>query len=375
MSFCVVNLSKYNFCISFDIGEPQDLHDSNQSELKILQLIRKIHTYLLDEVMVNSRYARIKPLCTNEYSDCTIWAAQGECEENPTFMHFKCPLACRTCDQLEVEVRCPLDYAELDKTNVWKKEGDLDRMFHRIIQDPYYARYEPKILSKPNQIRTDSTDDCSLWVISLEKFLTDEECDRFVEVAAAEGYERSETVDESLLGLDGDYEGATIADRTSENAWCSDICRADPIMLNVMNRIENVTGIPKENQEDFQLLKYEKGQFYKEHTDYITYRADGPRIATFFIYLNDVTSGGETVFTKLGLSVTPKKGKAILYPAVTDFNPMAEDECSEHEALPVIEGIKHAANAWIHMRDYQNSSDDCPTLLLEEESDDESDEE
>ena len=119
ISFCVVNLREYLniFHISFDIGELQDLSDNDQNEIKILQLIRKIHTYLLDEVMVNPRYARIKPLCRNNDSQCAIWAAEGECEEDPSYMHFECPLACRTCDQLEIEVRCPLDYAALDETN------------------------------------------------------------------------------------------------------------------------------------------------------------------------------------------------------------------------------------------------------------------
>merc|ERR1712066_883906 len=129
-------------------------------------------------------------------------------------------------------------------------------------------------------------------------------------------------------------------------------------MERVIDRIVNVTGIPKENQEDFQLLKYEVGEFYTSHTDYIQVRADGPRIATFFLYLNDVPSGGETKFPELNISVTPKKGKAMLFPSVKNDDPLEEDLCSEHESLPVTEGVKHAANVWIHLRNYQNQQDD-----------------
>ena len=48
------------------------------------------------------------------------------------------------------------------------------------------------------------------------------------------------------------------------------------------------------------------------------------------------------------------------FPSVTNLDPMVEDSCSLHEAMPVIEGIKHAANVWIHMRSYQD--DGCPTF-------------
>ena len=46
-------------------------------------------------------------------------------------------------------------------------------------------------------------------------------------------------------------------------------CREDPLATRVMERIGNVTGAATTNFEDFQLLQYEKGQFYKTHHDYI----------------------------------------------------------------------------------------------------------
>ena len=78
------------------------------------------------------------------------------------------------------------------------------------------------------------------------------------------------------------------------------------------------------NYESFQVLKYEIGQRYGVHHDYGNEDrklACGPRILTFFLYLSDVEEGGETAFPNLGLSVTPKKGKALLWPSTLDQNP------------------------------------------------------
>jgi len=117
-------------------------------------------------------------------------------------------------------------------------------------------------------------------------------------------------------------------------------------------------GIPSENSEDLQLLKYEVGQFYNTHHDYIPHQKDrqcGPRILTFFLYLSDVESGGGTDFPDLGIKVTPKKGRAVLWPSIYNSDPMKADKRMMHQALPVDAGLKFGANAWIHMFDYQAS--------------------
>jgi prolyl 4-hydroxylase len=91
-------------------------------------------------------------------------------------------------------------------------------------------------------------------------------------------------------------------------------------------------------------------------TDYIenrTERAQGVRILTVFLYLNDVEEGGGTRFTDLDITVQPKKGRALIWPSVLDANPDVKDDRTHHEALPVKKGIKYGANAWIHQRDFK----------------------
>jgi len=110
-----------------------------------------------------------------------------------------------------------------------------------------------------------------------------------------------------------------------------------------MERMQNITGIPERHQESLQLLRYEVGQFYGQHNDYIEYQAKrpvGPRILTFYLYLNDVPNGGETNFPRIGLSVTPKAGRAVLWPSVLNEAPNEMDLRSDHQAMPVIEGVK-----------------------------------
>ena len=213
------------------------------------------------------------------------------------------------------------------------------------------------------------------WVITIDNFLTDEECDFLIEAGKQLGYERSVEVKTSKDGKLGE---AYISEfRTSSNAWCNgyiissdnstESCKDSLLVRNVKEKMELFTSVPPANSEDLQLLNYDPGQFYKVHHDYIAAHAplqSGPRILTMFLYLNDVEEGGGTRFPELAphakpLTVDPKKGKALLWPSILDENPTMKDWWTIHEALPVVKGKKYAANAWLHLRDYQNVKSQC----------------
>jgi prolyl 4-hydroxylase len=100
-------------------------------------------------------------------------------------------------------------------------------------------------------------------------------------------------------------------------------------------------------------------------SDYIekqTERQCGPRILTFFIYLSDLPEdgGGGTDFPKLGLTIQPKKGSAVLWPSVYNSDPKRMDKRFDHQALPVLNGTKFAMNGWIHNFDYVGPQVSCP---------------
>jgi hypothetical protein len=79
-------------------------------------------------------------------------------------------------------------------------------------------------------------------------------------------------------------------------------------------------------------------------------------ILTFFLYLSDVEEGGETEFPLIDLKVQPKRGKAILWPSVQNQNLLVQEGRTNHAALPVVKGLKYAANSWIHLYDFQKSN-------------------
>lgn len=80
-----------------------------------------------------------------------------------------------------------------------------------------------------------------------------------------EGYKRSEDV--GAIKLDGTVEGVKSKGRTSENAWCTTRggCRNATLAHMIHKRMERILEIPAQNSEDFQILRYEVGQFYEVH--------------------------------------------------------------------------------------------------------------
>ena len=97
-------------------------------------------------------------------------------------------------------------------------------------------------------------------------------------------------------------------------------------------------------------------QHTQHNTDYIRHhirRQPGVRLLTMYLYLSEVEAGGGTNFDRLGLTVMPKTGRALLWPSVLNESPNEKDQRTSHQALPVESGIKYGANAWFHMRDYK----------------------
>jgi prolyl 4-hydroxylase len=337
-----------------EFGEIQVMDQATSDAVMVkLESMRK---YMTETVRVDKKYKHVKNICRNQHESCTFWATLGECDKNPAYMSINCAPVCQTCELLHVETRCPLDPNAVD---AFSKPGDVNAMFTRIISDPFYQQFGPKVLSRPDLAPGDTilTADYNVggpWMLLFENAITNEEADRLIELGGKLGYERSSDVGERKV--DGTYGQSVNNGRTSTNAWCVDACYEDPLAQSVMNRIVNITGIPEPNSENLQLLRYEKDQFYNVHTDYVDYqkeRPSGVRILTFYFYLTDVEEGGGTSFPNVGLTVQPKRGQAVLWPSVLDEDPNQGDRRTDHTALPVIKGVKYGANAWIHQRDFK----------------------
>ena len=142
-------------------------------------------------------------------------------------------------------------------------------MFERIISDPEIVeRYQPKVWARPTLADGDDSADKvdylvnSPWVVTLENFLSADEATILIDHGSKLGYERSADVGELLE--DGSFEDDVNEGRTSENAWCEEECKEDPVTTGIMERIEFVSGIHANYSESLQLLRYEPGQFCKQ---------------------------------------------------------------------------------------------------------------
>ncbi|KAL3810806.1 hypothetical protein ACHAXA_006836 [Cyclostephanos tholiformis] len=340
---------------------------SRPSSAEVLEVMAKSERYFVNEVLVNEDLEIYRLECRNKNALCAFWAAQGYCESTPGEMGENCAAACRNCPLVNYDVRCPIDVS----TNIFKP-GDMNAMFERLLEASgqdlaSFSRDnlpiggsvlgigEVTVITSPyhdpsRYPRDDDEEDDDIsplpWVLSIDGFLNDEECNRLIELGEAKGYRRSRV-------------GSTVfkesSGRTSYNTFCDKVCATDPIVQRVLKRIVSLTGIPYDNYEGLQLVRYEPGQFYEQHHDESGVKKySGPRILTVFLYLNDVLGGGGTEFHYLNFTATPKRGSALIWPSMLD-SLEGKDEWTWHEALPVEEGYKYGANAWIRLRDFQNA--------------------
>lgn len=84
----------------------------------------------------------------------------------------------------------------------------------------------------------------------------------------------------------------------------------------------------------YQLLKYEKGDFYTQHVDSFT---EIPRTISCSFILNDNFKGGEFSFFNNTLVYPLKKGSAIMFPSNFLY---------PHSVLPVINGTRYSIVTW-----------------------------
>lgn len=141
--------------------------------------------------------------------------------------------------------------------------------------------------------------------------------------------------------------------RTSETAW---IHKDDAVVGPMMQRICDQFGVPLENAESLQIVKYKPGTYYREHHDSCCDDNDtcknfagsaGQRIRTILLYLNDDFTGGETGFPTLDKKLkAPPRGALVFHPMAKD-HPSACHPKALHAGLPVQTGEKYICNIWI----------------------------
>ena len=249
-----------------DMGQYQVLSLKQYEHIQILELIKDIdqaRQYMLT-AEVNPE---VKKQCRNTYPFCTIWAHEGHCSDTPTFMKKECAPACHSCDYLSLDEsgRCPVDYSP--EAQVWKP-GDMGAMFTKLTSEPYLSKYNVQILSSPaGKIKPTYYNEYDKspgpWVITLDNIISEKECETLIELGEIQGYESSYEV--GAVKADGTYDKSYNQHRTSTNTWCAADCYQNTTVQTILQRLEEITGIPEPNSEFLQLLKYHPEQFYNVH--------------------------------------------------------------------------------------------------------------
>ena len=171
-----------------------------------------------------------------------------------------------------------------------------------------------------------------------DNVLSPGECERMIERAKALGLSRSTVAEKSG--------SQTSQIRTSSHVF---LPPDDPVGETLKAKVRQLTGVPQSRMEQVQIVHYRPGQQYKPHFDACNDGCDGgkdmPRTKTVMFYLNTVEEGGHTRFPNAGVSVTPKRGRAVHWYNIDDNNHNLP--CAFHGADPVIRGEKWGATVWI----------------------------
>lgn len=214
-------------------------------------------------------------------------------------------------------------------------------------------------------------------VLSLDNFLTEEECSEIKLVAQEET--SAHRVDSAT------FTGA-LSTRTSTSWFCnySDV----PVLL---AKAYNVLGVPLETMEEPQIVRYKGGEEFSWHYDEVPSPQlpnGGQRVATLLVYLSTIPSsrGGGTTFRDLNesssssvpLAMQPQRGSALLFfPSFADGTPddrtlhkseiLASNETdNEHDHKWIVQ-------MWTHQKEYQaalpiGNSNEAARQIMEETS-------
>ena len=108
-----------------------------------------------------------------------------------------------------------------------------------------------------------------------------------------------------------------------------------------MNQLDVAADFPARYAfEEHRLKMYNNNGYdqFKPHVDVGNYNS-ARRFLVCFLYLNDITSGGETDFPRLNYKVQPKCGTILLFPATWQWR---------HAGLPPVSDKKYIVGTYLH---------------------------
>ena len=149
-------------------------------------------------------------------------------------------------------------------------------------------------------------------IFVVHDFLAEDECARLVALGRASALRRSR-----VAAGDDARDGRRGVERTSAS---TSVRQADAPALAA--KLSALLRCDARNLHVLSLLRYTSGQYFRAHCDEDNDGAAAPfagfdashRVCTCFVYLNDVSRGGETSFVELGpLTIQPRRGMAVVH--------------------------------------------------------------
>ena len=190
LRFNLVRVNKY--------GVPQSIPLQRAEEVQ--NVISETISYM-NQLSTDETHKEIFHQCKNKDSQCSQWALDDGCDDNPKYMKDSCAPACKSCDYLlALKQKCSLaPDSSLDAI----RPGEMTQLFEKMIHAAYRMGLEPTVWSRPAKnngispsCENDVTNPCNSrdgpWVITLENFLSDEEVKHFLDWGKRMRYKRSE---------------------------------------------------------------------------------------------------------------------------------------------------------------------------------------
>ena len=268
--------------------------------------------------------------CADDYALCRRWVAASPelCSVHGAFMNTHCALTCGQCDHNHSSLDDPCDPVE-DSVG----PGAVEQTFRRAS---LLAELQPTILSRDP------------FVLQFERFASKEEVGELRAQAEALGFGASG----SSCGFKAQCNSSSLSCVPVVGNPCWEVAG----MRALEERMLRVVQLPADNCEPLRFFRYEPGETFALHHDaageqHAPNTAGGPRVWTLYLFLTgepEQHRGGDFRLPHLGIHVSARPGRAILWPHLRDGDLVTPDEWTEHEGARVLQGTKYGVNLHAH---------------------------
>ena len=280
--------------------------------------------------------------CNDRHLQCKSFANDGHCVHSPGWMIVNCPKSCDACHLREHSIRCKRE--RLNISSIPAIQPNQLNSYLDSLEEDLFNDYDVTYLHRDPHI------------IQIEDFITKDEARKLLSNVNDEW---EIPTDSGVMNEYGETGLMPTQSRSGGTFWCMNECFNDETVMEVTSRISNSLSLESGNFEAFQFVKYDEGQGHTALHDYGTQQSDlpsGPRIITVFIFLSDFIidddeninessrNSGSLYFPIPNIQISPKIGRAIIWPNVLNEDPNQVDTRTIHETLPVAQGAQASSN-------------------------------